>query len=198
MRKTLFRLLLAVVLLTACASLWVQEADGTEGAARAEGSGDDVEIRPGEIKGPWDFAPPEYVVSGRDPKSFRKEGTLLSKTSLEIPRVDETDLRERKLAMYDGRRFHRAPTRAADDRCRTLATLHTSVPRSQSSSVGAFGWVGWTLLVVVVAGVLVAWGKGWFVPFSARTAEKRASKVASGRSQSRAKEKPLIELVRRR
>ena len=180
------------------APTWAQEPPPADNAV-VKPSGDAARA---DIKGPWDFAPPEQIVAGRDTMDFRKEGTLLAKTSREIPKVDEAALAARKLAMYSGERYYRGPVRDG-----AAATAAVGLPAARVRSAAGdddewtvrFGWLGWTLLGVLVAGVIAAWRLGWFVPFSARPQEKHAARAASARGRSRAARahESKIELVKR-
>ena len=163
----------------------------------------DVEAHLSQLKKPWDFAPREQIVSGRDTMSFRKEGTLLAMSSRGIPKVDEATLLQRKYKMYEGRRFHRGLARAVSERrSRRAVAVRRKLAAAATAEVtgdSELGWVTWTLLVVLVTAVLVAWRMGWFVPFSIRQeARKRALTDASRERQSREAKGTRIKLVRRR
>lgn len=155
-------------------------------------------LSPAEIKRPSDFAPPEQIVAGRDTMDFRREGSLLSKMSREIPKVDVAALSERKLAMYDGERFLRGPAREGGPRG---PLRPADRPRSAGDDGGTlrFGWLGWTLAGVLVAGVVAVWRLGWFVPFSRRDRREHVLQAASAARRSRAVKKlgPLIALAKR-
>ena len=189
-----------VVLAATLTPVWPEEPELADDATAAKDDGE-VEIRLSELKRPEDFAPAERIVSGRDTTDFRREGTFLAKASREIPKVDEESLVARKYAMYEGRRFYRSPTPSAEEmnRPRAVAVRRKLAAAAAIGPAGSFGWMGWTLLAVAAAAVLVAWRRGWFVPFSVRAEEqKRALRVASGKHRRREKKRPRIELVRRR
>ena len=144
-----------------------------------------------EIKAPWDFAPPKQIVVGRDLMSFRREGTLLAKTTREIPRVDERDLLARKYAMYDGQRFYVRP-QADQPPGNVRAPLESGLVANVTPEVEGTSSYGlaWTLAAVIAAMALAAWRKGWFVPYSVRSEAQRASKVASARVRNRGPKGP--------
>ena len=180
-----------VALLLAATSVpaWAQEATPPDLATSSKGAESEMVIDPSQIKRPQDFAPPEQIVAGRDLTSFRKPGTLLAGTTREIPKVDEADLLERKYAIYSGERFYRGPTRGAEASDRSgLARHGTTAGTVEPPRGSALGWFGWGLMTAIVASVLVAWRKGWFVPFSVRAQETRASQAASSKPRSRAAE----------
>jgi hypothetical protein len=144
-----------------------------------------------DIKAPWDFAPREQIVVGRDPMSFRKEGTLLAKMTTRIPKVDERALRTRKYAMYDGQRFYirpQADQAPGSDRATPENDLMANVT-PQVEGTSSYG-LAWTLAAVITAMVLVAWRKGWFVSYSVRSEAQRVSKTASARPQNRGPKGP--------
>ena len=138
-----------------------------------------------DVRTPWDVAPSRQTV-GRDLMSFRKEGTLLSKTTREIPIVDERKLLERKYAMYAGQRFYLPPSRADRSEPGDADMLLTDLAAAAVPPVAGTPSYGlaWTLAAAITAAILVGWRKGWFVPFSMRE-ERRAVKVASARHRSR-------------
>lgn len=201
MRRMLVSLAAAAALLAVTmTAVHAQEAEAPDNDTAEESAGAEIEIRRDELKCPGDFTPTERIISGRDTASFRKEGTLLSKASREIPRVDQAGLLERKYAMYSGRRFHRSLTRTADRSDKRAAAVRRKLAAAavQAPEVSSFGWFGWTLLTAIVVAVLVAWRMGWFVPFNVRAeAKKRALQVASGKHQSREAKEPRIKLIRR-
>jgi hypothetical protein len=164
-----------------------------DNAAAAMGAGPATEIRTADLKAPWNFAPPEQIVVGRDLMSFRKEGTLLAKTSREIPTVDEKELLERKYAMYDGQRFHLGLSRAGERGAGGAAApgKNPAAAATPPAEGTPSYWLPWSLAAFITAVVLAAWRKGWFVPFSARSAEqRRALRVASIKAGSRAAKGP--------
>lgn len=188
MRWMLGSLAVTVVLVAAnLAPVQGQQAQVPDNSAAAKGAEPGSGVAPSEIKAPWDFAPPEQVIVGREPQSFRKEGTLLAGTSREIPKVDQKELLERKYAMYGDQRFYSRPSRPADAAARGKEPAAALVQAFEGRS---FHWLPWALGALIAGVVLVAWRKGWFVPFSARTAEQRTSRVASARSRSRAAKGP--------
>jgi hypothetical protein len=193
MREILEGLVVAVAALgITLAPVHAREVQAPDNSAAANAAESGTEIRPSEIKAPWDFAPPEQVIVGRDPTSFRKEGTLLAKTSGEFPAVDEKELLERKYAMYSDQRFYLRLRRAGETGGSDAATLgkKLSAGATQSAEETPFHWVPWTLAALIAAVVLVAWRKRWFVPFSVRTAERRALRAASARARSHAAKGP--------
>ncbi|HUW56243.1 MAG TPA: hypothetical protein VMZ92_06380 [Planctomycetota bacterium] len=200
MRLTLTGWTLTVAVLAATLTpVWAEGQQPMNSTASGT-NGREVKFDRSKLKVPWDFAPPEQIVSGRDTMDFRREGTLLAKASREIPQVDQAGLAERKYAMYEGRRFYQGPTRSAEEMNspRALAARRKLATAAIGAPEGGSGWFGWTLLTVVVAAVLVAWRMGWFVPFSERAAEeKRASRAASGKRRGRGTKGPRIELRRR-
>ena len=173
-------------------------------AGNAPDNGAGVDWRPSEIKKPSDFAPPEQVVAGRNLQDIRREGTLLSKTTRDIPRVDAAGLAARKRALYAGERYHRSPLRdeAAAASPAVLGVPGRHIEAAEDEGPMRFGWLGWTLLGAIGAAALVAWRLGWFVPFSQRrrsSKRARTSIVASepGRNPSARSRGPKVELVRR-
>jgi len=184
--------------LTATSSAEPRPADN----ATAKRDESEVEARLSQLKKPWDFAPPEQIVSGRDTRSFRKQGTLLATASRGIPKVDEAALLERKYEMYEGRRFERGPARAASETSshRAVAVRRKlAAATAEAPGDSTLGWMTWTLLAVIVATVLVAWRMGWFVPFSVRReAEKRGATTASRERPGRGAKGPRITLRRPR
>lgn len=200
MKRALAALTLTTLLIMlALTPVWAQGTSRTDASSRRAGSKEDVEFRRDEIKTPQEFAPPEQIVTGRDPMSFRKDGTLLTRTSREIRKVSQDDLLERKYALYSGRRFYRAPTHdpEEEEERRVRAGINDRVAVVEMSEAGIIGWVFWALIAVLTTMVLIAWRKGWFIPFSVReTARRHTSQAASGKAQSRKKEKPLFDIVR--
>ena len=194
---TLLRAALILAVLTSGAG-WAQEPAAPDNSSTAAPVGGGAPAA--DIKKPWDFAPSEQIIAGRDTMDFRKEGTLLSKMTREIPTVDVASLAERKLAMYDGNRYYRGPLR---DAAAKAAAIELPAGRRPASSdeewTVRFGWLGWTLLGILVVGILIAWRLGWFVPFSARDRRQRASQAASAARRSRAAKKlgPLIAPAKR-
>lgn len=65
----------------------------------------DPPVDPKLIKRPSDFAPAEQIVVERDDRAFRKPGTLLEAAQGSPPLVNQTQLTNRKLAMFEGQRL---------------------------------------------------------------------------------------------
>jgi len=201
MSKTLKQLsMAAVVLAVSLAGTHAQMflPPGADNLVK-KGGAEEVKFDPAKVHAPWQVAPPEQVVAGRDPASFRKDGTLLARTTREIPKVSESDLLERKYAMYRGRRFYRGPQGDPNAEPARQARVRRAVLADASTGTGGrlSGWIGWSMAAAIVAMLLVAWRKGWLVPFSARKVTvAHTSQAASGKPGSREEEKPLFELVR--
>jgi hypothetical protein len=147
--------------------------------------------------------PREPVVVGRDPQAFRGENTLVGRTTREVRKVADDDLYRRKLALYEGRRFHHNVAGDPDYEAERLSRVYhegrAPLGMIPARKRHAFGWVGWALAAVIAAVLMTSWKLGWFVPFSQRRRAARAvrtSKAASRKSKGRAPEVPKIELVR--
>ncbi len=134
------------------------------------------------------------------PENPRRPTPLMSQAAKAPVKVDLAALAERKLAMFEGGRYYRAPVRETDG---TVASVMPGARRGigakrEEETAFRFGALGWTLMGVLVAGIIAAWRLGWFVPFSARQAKKPpASALASGKSRRARKAGPRIELVKR-
>ena len=137
------------------------------------------------------------VAAGRGPDR------LLDRVTRTTTFVDELALATRKMAMFEGERYYRAPIRASGPET-PIAVVSRGAARTRAGEEeGAFrfGWLGWTLLGALAAGVLTAWRLGWFTPFSQRKAQEKAEGVspatpgASRRRKSKASG-PNIELVK--
>ena len=203
MRRGLVCLTFTIAAIVAMATLALaRRASTPDNASTVERSEPGTEIRRSELNKPWELAPREQIVSGRDTMSFRKQGTLLATASRGIPKVDEAALMERKCKMYEGRRFYRGLARAASERSsRRAVAVRRKLAAATTEAAGdsTLGWVTWTLLAAIVATVLVAWRMGWFVPFSVRAeARKHTLRAASKKPRSRPAKGPGMTLLRRR
>ena len=97
----------------------------------------------------------------------------------------------RKYAMYDGQRFYVRP-QADQTPGNVRAPLESDLVANVTPEVEGTSSYGlaWTLAAVIAAVVLAAWRKGWFVPFSVRSAGPRVFRVASATSRSRGPKGP--------
>lgn len=143
-----------------------------------------TDIRISEIKRPQDFAPPERKLVGRDPADFRKDGTLLATTTTIIPRVKEAELRERVIAMCEGRRFDMpmTPVETPEALAALSGVVQPPVPAGDDASGG---WSWWALIPFGIAGAGVSYW-GWERAVKWRRRRMRTSASASASSRSRA------------
>ena len=192
--------ILAVVLLTAAAALCGAEPTPADNAGTpVTGTGTSSIMAPASGTGLRAPARPKIV--GRDPSSFRRPGTLIALMTREIPKVDVVELAKRRKAMAAGERFYLPPLLDG-----TVVSGASVAPVTRPAAAAGdddvwtmrFGWLGWSLLVLVVGCVVLAWRLGWFVPFSERERAHASPVVSeSGRSRAARAPGPKIELVKR-
>lgn len=80
-----------------CAPAWAGEGEQAGGAT----SGTE-EISDKDLKKPWDFAPEERVIEGRERAEYVRQGTLLSNAEHVDVVHDDDELWERRIALYEG------------------------------------------------------------------------------------------------
>ena len=82
-----------------CAPAWAGEGERAGGVTSGVG-----EVSDKDLKKPWDFAPEERVIVGRERDEYVRKGTLLSDAEhVDEIRSDE-ELWERRIALYNGER----------------------------------------------------------------------------------------------
>jgi hypothetical protein len=147
--------------------------------------------------------PTEPKVVGRDPVSFRRPGTLIAQMTHDIQKVDLKELAERKRAMARGERMTAPPRLAYEPGTASspvAAATAPPAPKDDDVWTAKFGWLGWSLLALILGGAVFAWRRGWFVPFSERERSRsHAWQAASAPARNHAAKArgPRIELVKR-
>ena len=146
-------------------------------------SGDDA-VDPQSLKRPEDFAPAERVIVGRDPRAFRKTGSLLSVAAGEVPKVDPYELAARREAMAEGRRF----TTSLRYPESTQPIRPDAAPVNAAASqpvIGSWGFFVLAMVMVGLGGLCLAIRKGLLDREQPEPIEQRVSARPQGNDPQR-------------
>ncbi len=102
------------------------------------------------LKRPEDFAPAERIIVGRDAREFRKPGSLLESARGDLPQVDTDRLTERKLSMFEGKRFAASMTVPGQSRwLPESSNFRATPPQNKRSGYSSFA----TLVLIAILGL---------------------------------------------
>lgn len=123
------------------------------------GEGPDVSGDTGQLKKAADFAPPEQIVSVRDPAAYRRATGILTQAEHQAVQVDMAALYERRRRMYEGETFVESlfcvPRQPFQPH---LAGL----PSTSGSKADDAPWmVWWVLAAGVPVGALILFSLWW-------------------------------------